>query len=533
MTSLVLLVRASIDAADALAASACPSNCALNLHYVWCKFNEELLSGRHDVPDAWAGSVRDSLLSTVGDACSVTIHVHTPRMIHTILLDIDPELAALFSRINPVLPAMVADVGRIAVVYKYGGMYLDFSMAFASQEGFCSIVNLLSTHDGVFDQPTGLKRIRNSAFAAPAGSPLLKESLMAIKKNMLAVLSADAAGKGKLGYNQRNGRLSVFFVTGWPFIQLVGQHMNGSTFGRLTKLRWPVGRTTSVYQKYNGASQNNQKIQESWANSSWANSHHWNNMYNESLFIWRRKTSTGLHYWEPNVPDTDCGAIRDAPALGKPLPSLQYREDLSALLEYEKMHSSVEIGVLNGGFSQQILKHWPSCTSYMLVDLWAHQDTYTDNANRDDTTQQYRMEGTLKRLASYGDKIKVCRNYSTVCALRIPPSSLDFVYVDARHDYKGALADIKAYWPLLRPGGIMAGHDYMYAHEHSKYGQRITPSSMALKDINDYSINEDGSYDKYHRAVKEAVDEFFTRCAPRAIGVTYHEHNYNTWFVRR
>jgi hypothetical protein len=29
--------------------------------------------------------------------------------------------------------------------------------------------------------------------------------------------------------------------------------------------------------------------------------------------------------------------------------------------------------------------------------------------------------------------------------------------VDARHDYKGVLADLEAWWPLVSDGGIMAG----------------------------------------------------------------------------
>lgn len=46
---------------------------------------------------------------------------------------------------------------------------------------------------------------------------------------------------------------------------------------------------------------------------------------------------------------------------------------------------------------------------------------------------------------------------------------LDFVYIDARHDYCGCLADIQSYWEILKPCGIMAGHDYMTAAEHKKH----------------------------------------------------------------
>jgi predicted O-methyltransferase YrrM len=36
----------------------------------------------------------------------------------------------------------------------------------------------------------------------------------------------------------------------------------------------------------------------------------------------------------------------------------------------------------------------------------------------------------------------------------------DFVFIDADHSYQGARGDIEAYLPLVRAGGMLAGHDY-------------------------------------------------------------------------
>lgn len=41
--------------------------------------------------------------------------------------------------------------------------------------------------------------------------------------------------------------------------------------------------------------------------------------------------------------------------------------------------------------------------------------------------------------------------------------SLDFAFIDADHRYEAVLADIKAYQPLIKKGGILAGHDYRLA----------------------------------------------------------------------
>ncbi|CAB5214502.1 Methyltransferase domain containing protein [uncultured Caudovirales phage] len=43
-------------------------------------------------------------------------------------------------------------------------------------------------------------------------------------------------------------------------------------------------------------------------------------------------------------------------------------------------------------------------------------------------------------------------------------ASLDFVYIDADHEYEGILADIKAWLPKVKPnGGVIAGDDYGHA----------------------------------------------------------------------
>jgi hypothetical protein len=36
----------------------------------------------------------------------------------------------------------------------------------------------------------------------------------------------------------------------------------------------------------------------------------------------------------------------------------------------------------------------------------------------------------------------------------------DFVHIDAAHDYEAVLADVRAYWGLLNPGGYLVGDDY-------------------------------------------------------------------------
>lgn len=41
-----------------------------------------------------------------------------------------------------------------------------------------------------------------------------------------------------------------------------------------------------------------------------------------------------------------------------------------------------------------------------------------------------------------------------------PDGSLDFVFIDAAHDSPSVLRDLEAWWPKVKDGGILAGHDF-------------------------------------------------------------------------
>ncbi|MBA7612186.1 hypothetical protein ES703_19422 [subsurface metagenome] len=49
---------------------------------------------------------------------------------------------------------------------------------------------------------------------------------------------------------------------------------------------------------------------------------------------------------------------------------------------------------------------------------------------------------------------------SDVAHKRIERNSADLLFIDGAHHYKQVRRDIKNYWPKLKPGGILLGHDY-------------------------------------------------------------------------
>ena len=56
--------------------------------------------------------------------------------------------------------------------------------------------------------------------------------------------------------------------------------------------------------------------------------------------------------------------------------------------------------------------------------------------------------------------LAVHRCLSTEAAATFEDQSVDFVFIDATHSFDAASQDIAAWWPKLRSGALLAGHDY-------------------------------------------------------------------------
>lgn len=60
----------------------------------------------------------------------------------------------------------------------------------------------------------------------------------------------------------------------------------------------------------------------------------------------------------------------------------------------------------------------------------------------------------------YGNLISLIITDSISASRLFPDASLDWVHLDARHDYDGLKADIEAWLPKVKPGGWLSGDDY-------------------------------------------------------------------------
>ena len=135
----------------------------------------------------------------------------------------------------------------------------------------------------------------------------------------------------------------------------------------------------------------------------------------------------------------------------KTLKTYRNRDHLLNILSERNIEYACEVGVQKGIYSRQILKKIPSLKKLYLVDLWEKQKNYKDIANVSNRKQSQFLETTKKNTIEWSNIIEILKGYSVEMCHKIPDKSLDWVYIDARHDYCGCKEDIEAYWPKLKP----------------------------------------------------------------------------------
>lgn len=157
------------------------------------------------------------------------------------------------------------------------------------------------------------------------------------------------------------------------------------------------------------------------------------------------------------------------------------RADFGRLLaERHKLGPAVEVGVYKGEYAEQILS-WGVEMLY-LIDLWEHVPQGRAELSMSNEELEAVYEACMLRVKKYGSKVRVLRGWSSEMCHYIPDDSCDFIFIDATHEYASVMSDLRAYWPKLRAGGMMAGHDYT-----SMFTVREAVNDFAM--INDLTVN--------------------------------------------
>lgn len=139
-------------------------------------------------------------------------------------------------------------------------------------------------------------------------------------------------------------------------------------------------------------------------------------------------------------------------------PSL-YQEIVSAMPDGSVF---VEVGSWKGRsisffLVEMINQNKQFCT--FCIDTWKGSEEHTHmeciNANS-------LYDIFLKNTEPVKDNFSRIRMPSVQAAAFFPKQSITVAFIDAAHDYESVKADILAWLPKIRKGGLLIGHDYLH-----------------------------------------------------------------------
>ena len=192
---------------------------------------------------------------------------------------------------------------------------------------------------------------------------------------------------------------------------------------------------------------------------------------------------------------------------------------LNEILSQVPNGKGIEVGTFKGELSKEILNMWAG-TLYML-DVWRPLGAeYIDSSNHGNFKNGVYADA-MANITGLEDRAVMIRCTSEVGSDIFSNESLDFAYIDANHAYDFVKQDIELWWPKVKKGGWLCGHDF-----------------LKIDWWNDPNFDANGidkhiwSEESYHGlfGVNPAVEEF---CKETKNNAYITNEFFGSWFVKK
>ena len=123
-----------------------------------------------------------------------------------------------------------------------------------------------------------------------------------------------------------------------------------------------------------------------------------------------------------------------------------------------------EVGVAAGEHAK-LMKEITKPERLYLIDPWVFKNNpnYGSNAMKliSDDGVDILEEGEFD-MNIHTDDIVAMKEYSVNASKKFSDEFFDYVYIDANHSYEAVKEDIEHWYPKVKAGGYISGHDYRH-----------------------------------------------------------------------
>ena len=148
-----------------------------------------------------------------------------------------------------------------------------------------------------------------------------------------------------------------------------------------------------------------------------------------------------------------------------------YWENIPGMFNFDNIYQSmvnkfnnaifIEIGAWKGKsavFMAEEIKKSGKNIEFYTIDLFEYTPEYNQYKKKGDNHSFY--EEFMENINPLKDFIKPIKGKSFEEANNFQDNSIDFLFVDGDHSYKGVKKDLESWFPKIKNAGIIAGHDY-------------------------------------------------------------------------
>lgn len=171
-----------------------------------------------------------------------------------------------------------------------------------------------------------------------------------------------------------------------------------------------------------------------------------------------------------------------------------YAPIFKALIERVKPRVIIEVGSWVGASAIHMAKLAPDARIWCVDTFEGSREHQSSELPRfaDGKSALFMQFSANVLAAQLQDRVipVVSRSVDAVSLLAENGIVADLIYIDGSHEYPDVVADLAAYWPLLRPGGIMFGDDWI--EWHATVGRAVSefPHAKAVVDGNHWYMEK-------------------------------------------
>lgn len=160
------------------------------------------------------------------------------------------------------------------------------------------------------------------------------------------------------------------------------------------------------------------------------------------------------------------------------------RADLARVLDARGLKTAIEVGTDRGCFAREFLDKWHGEMLYCVDPYLSYIDMPWD--------RQGDLLLAVAQLACHATRVRFIKATSIEAAgyfvLGEPlPQQVGMVYIDGDHHRGAVLEDLHLWWPLVQPGGLLAGDDFQIHSVRDAVMEFAMEQGRAISLISDYN----------------------------------------------